>query len=161
MTYLNKELVMGLSSYTNSLTLNEKLLMSLVRVAEDFKKRSSAIFKNYGLTFAQYNVLRVLRSSEEGSNTVSNVGKIMLVTGANMTGLAKRLEREGFLIRKRHPKDERVTLLEITPKGRQALQNIENEKEEILKLYVRGFNDEQKEALLAKLKNMVGISRSL
>lgn len=152
---------MGLSSYTNSLTLNEKLLMSLVRVAEDFKKRSSAIFKNYGLTFAQYNVLRVLRSSEEGSNTVSNVGKIMLVTGANMTGLAKRLEREGFLIRKRHPKDERVTLLEITPKGRQALQNIENEKEEILKLYVRGFNDEQKEALLAKLKNMVGISRSL
>lgn len=152
---------MGLSSYTNSLTLNEKLLMSLVRVAEDFKKRSSAIFKNYGLTFAQYNVLRVLSSSEEGSNTVSNVGKIMLVTGANMTGLAKRLERDGFLIRKRHAKDERVTLLEITPKGRQALQNIENEKEEMLKGYVSGINDEQKEAMLAKFKEMAGRSRAL
>jgi DNA-binding MarR family transcriptional regulator len=152
---------MGLSSYTNSLTLNEKLLMSLVRVAEDFKKRSSAIFKNYGLTFAQYNVLRVLSSSAEGSNTVSNVGKIMLVTGANMTGLAKRLEREGFLIRKRHPKDERVTLLEITPKGRQALQNIENEKEAMLKGYVSGINDEQKEAMLAKFKEMAGRSRAL
>jgi len=151
---------MGLSSYNNSLTLNEKLLMSLVRVAEDFKKRSSTIFKNYGLTFAQYNVLRVLRSSEEGSSTVSNVGKIMLVTGANMTGLAKRLERDGFLIRKRHPKDERVTLLEITPKGRQALQNIENEKEEMLKHYVSGFSDKEKEAMLAKVKQMPGRPRT-
>lgn len=152
---------MGLSSYTNSLTLNEKLLMSVVRVAEDFKKRSSAIFKNYGLTFAQYNVLRVLNSSEGGSNTLSNVGKIMLVTGANMTGLAKRLEKTGHLIRKRHPKDERVTLLEITPKGKQALQNIEEDKEETLNHYVGDFTDEQKKAMLDSIKQMVGQPRAL
>ncbi|MFZ5587271.1 MAG: MarR family winged helix-turn-helix transcriptional regulator [Thermodesulfobacteriota bacterium] len=152
---------MGLSSYTNSLTLNEKLLMSVVRVAESFKKRSSAIFKNYGLTFAQYNVLRVLNSSDGGTNTVTNVGKIMLVTGANMTGLAKRLERDGYLIRKGHPHDERVTLLEITPKGKQALQNIEREKEETLNQFVGGFSDDQKQALLDQFKQMVGRQRVL
>ncbi len=145
---------MGNGGYNSNLSLNEKLLMGVVRVAEGFKKRSSAIFKNYGLTFAQYNVLRVLNSSPAGVNTVTNVGKIMLVTGANMTGLAKRLERDGYLIRKGHPSDERVTLLEISPKGRQALLNIEKEKEENLQYYLGGFNEEQKLALLEHLKLM-------
>lgn len=153
---------MGLTTnYTNSLTLNEKLLMSVVRLAESFKKRSSAIFKNYGLTFAQYNVLRVLNSSESGTNTVTNVGKIMLVTGANMTGLAKRLERDGYLIRKGHPHDERVTLLEITPKGKQALQNIEREKEDTINYFVGSFDDEQKQAMLEQFRKMVGRQRGL
>ncbi|MCA1989583.1 MAG: MarR family transcriptional regulator [Desulfarculus sp.] len=145
--------------YKSNLSLNEKLLMGVIRVAEDFKKRSSAIFKNYGLTFAQYNVLRVLNSSKDGVNTVTNVGKIMLVTGANMTGLAKRLERDGYLIRKRHPQDERVTLLEISPKGKQALLNIEREKEENLRRYVGRFSDAEKRAILAQLKDMVAHKR--
>jgi DNA-binding MarR family transcriptional regulator len=147
---------MGNGGYSSTLSLNEKLLMGVVRLAEDFKKRSSGLFKNYGLTFAQYNVLRVLNSSPAGVNTVTNVGKIMLVTGANMTGLAKRLERDGYLIRKSHPSDERVTLLEISPKGRQALLNIEREKEENLQYYLGRFNDEQKLALLEQLKLMAG-----
>ncbi|MBI4798086.1 MAG: MarR family transcriptional regulator [Desulfarculus sp.] len=142
--------------YSDNLSLDEKLLMGVVRVAEDFKKRSSAIFKNYGLTFAQYNVLRVLNSSPNGSNTVSNVGKIMLVTGGNMTGLAKRLERDGYLIRKSHPSDERVTLLEISPKGRQALLNIEREKEENLQKYLGNLDEPGKLALLEQLRLMTG-----
>lgn len=145
--------------YSDNLSLDEKLLMGVVRVAEDFKKRSSAIFKNYGLTFAQYNVLRVLNSSPNGSNTVSNVGKIMLVTGGNMTGLSKRLERDGYLIRKSHPSDERVTLLEISPKGRQALLNIEREKEENLQKYLGGLDEPGKLALLEQLRKMVGQSK--
>ncbi|MBI5522950.1 MAG: MarR family transcriptional regulator [Desulfarculus sp.] len=145
--------------YSDNLSLDEKLLMGVVRVAEDFKKRSSAIFKNYGLTFAQYNVLRVLNSSPNGSNTVSNVGKIMLVTGGNMTGLSKRLERDGYLIRKSHPSDERVTLLEISPKGRQALLNIEREKEENLQKYLRGLDEPSKLALFEQLRKMAGQSK--
>jgi DNA-binding MarR family transcriptional regulator len=35
-----------------------------------------------------------------------------------MTGIAKRLERDGFLIRKSDPRDERVTILQITAKGK-------------------------------------------
>ncbi len=147
---------MGDGGYSSNLSLNEKLLLGVVRVAEDFKKRSSAIFKNYGLTFAQYNVLRVLNSSPGGANTVTNVGKIMLVTGANMTGLAKRLERDGYLLRKSHPRDERVTLLEISPKGRQALLNIEREKEDNLHFYLGAFDEGQKLALLEQLKLMSG-----
>ena len=74
--------------------------------------------------FSQYNVLRVLDASENGENTITNVSRIMLVSGANMTGIAKRLEKNEFIIRKSDPKDERITLLEIKSKGRLSLKNI-------------------------------------
>lgn len=144
--------------YSSTLSLNERLLMSMVRVAENFKKKASNIFKDYGLTFAQYNVLRVLNSYENGSSTITNVGRIMLVTGANMTGLSKRLERDGYLLRNRHPSDERVTLLEITPKGRLALTSIEKEKEDILESYVGGLVPEEKQELMALLRKIVNRS---
>lgn len=34
-----------------------------------------------------------------GQNKISVVGKIMLVPGANMAGLAKRFEQKGFILR--------------------------------------------------------------
>ena len=46
--------------YKNDLSLDEKVIMVVVRLAEFFKKNFANIFKNYDLTFPQYNVLRVL-----------------------------------------------------------------------------------------------------
>jgi len=115
--------------YVSDLSTNERVLMGVVRAAETFKRTHSAIFRNYGLSFPQYNVLRVLDASRNGMNKISEVSRIMLVPGANMTGIGKRLERNGFLIRKSDPNDERVTIFEITPKGRKTLKNIEQEKD--------------------------------
>ena len=145
---------------TAALNLDEKVMIGIVRLAETFKKKSSAIFKNYGLTFSQYNVLRVLNSSTSGINNVTNVSRIMLVTGANMTGLAKRLEREGFLLRKKDPSDERVTLLEISPKGKRTLKNIEREKEAHVTSYLADFPTSQKDDLLDMIKHIISISNS-
>ncbi|MCB2191162.1 MAG: MarR family transcriptional regulator [Deltaproteobacteria bacterium] len=142
------------SKYRSSLSVDEKVLMSMVRVSELFKKTSSEIFKNYGLTFTQYNVLRVLNASEDGTNTITKVSNILLVTGANMTGVAKRMERDGFLLRKRYTQDERVTLLEITPKGRKALENIQPEKEKHIDQFVGDLSAQDKAGLLATLKQI-------
>ncbi len=141
--------------YTNDLSLDEKVMMATVRLAEFFKRNSSNLFKNYGLTFPQYNVLRVLESSENHQNTISNVGKIMLVSGANMTGIAKRLEKNGFLLRKSDPGDERVTLLEITPKGRDRLKDIAAEKDASISRYLTHFSEGQKEELFSLLRSVV------
>jgi len=146
---------MSHGNYRSNLSLDEKVLMGIVRVSELFKKKASEIFKNYGLTFAQYNVLRVLSSSDSGANTVTNVSRIMLVTGANMTGISKRMERDGFLLRKRHPTDERVTLLEITPKGRQALQNIMPEKENFIAALVGDLPEAEKDKILEVLRQLI------
>ena len=80
---------MSSSGYKNDMSIDEKVLMAMVRIAERFKKNSSAVVKQWGLTFSQYNVLRVLDASEHGENTMKNINRIMLVSSANMTGIAK------------------------------------------------------------------------
>jgi DNA-binding MarR family transcriptional regulator len=127
----------------------------MVRAAEIFKRTHSTVFRDYGLSFPQYNVLRVLDASRNGRNRISEVSRIMLVPGANMTGIAKRLERDGFLIRKSDPNDERVTILEITPKGKTTLRNIEPEKERSADLMLEGFSEQDKIELLDRLRKLI------
>ena len=141
--------------YVSDLSPGEKLLMAMVRAAEIFKRTHSAIFRNYGLSFPQYNILRVLDASRSGINRISEVSRIMLVPGANMTGLTKRLEKNGFIIRKSDPKDERVTLLEITPKGKRTLKNIEEEKDRSTEIMLNGFSQEDINDFLDKLKRLI------
>ena len=146
---------MNTKRYVSDLSSNEKVLMAMVRAAEIFKRTHTAIFRNYGLSFPQYNVLRVLDASRNGMNKISEVGKVMLVPSANMTGIAKRLERDGFLIRKSDPDDERVTILEITPKGKRTLKNIEQEKDQSIETILKGFSQKDKAELLDKLKRLI------
>lgn len=146
---------MNTQRYLSDLSTNEKMLMAILRAAEMFKRTHSVIFRNYGLSFPQYNVLRVLDASRDGMNKISEVSKIMLVPGANMTGLAKRLERDGFIIRKSDSNDERVTILEITPKGKRTLKNIKTEKDRSIELILMGFSEEEKTELLNKLKKLI------
>lgn len=141
--------------YKSDLDVNEKLMVAIVRASEAYKKEADAIFKNYGLTFSQYNVLRVLNNSPQGKNTITNASRIMLVSGANMTGIAKRLEKGGFIIRKSDARDERVTLLEITPKGKKAISNISVEKDELIESYLQSFSGDEIDRVLTDVKRIL------
>jgi len=143
---------MGKFGYTSNMEADEKLLIAIMRISELYKKACHSVFGNYRLTFPQYTVLRVLEGSENGQNTITNASKVMLVSGANLTGVAKRLERIGFLIRKGDPNDERVTLLEITPKGRQTLKNIAKDKDNLIQKLLQDYSDDQISDLLTSLK---------
>ncbi|MGO9566906.1 MAG: MarR family winged helix-turn-helix transcriptional regulator [Desulfomonilaceae bacterium] len=142
-------------AYKNDMSIDERVMMAIVRVAERFKKNSSALFKNWGLTFPQYNLLRVLDASENGQNTMRNVNRILLVSSANMTGIAKRLEKNGFIIRRSDPSDDRLKRLQITPEGIQVLKNISDYKERSMKKYLMKYSDEEKSALLETLREIL------
>ncbi len=143
------------SNYKNDMSTDEMVMMAIVRVAERFKKDSSAVFKNWGLTFSQYNLLRVLDASEHGQNTMKNVNRIMLVSSANMTGIAKRLEKNGFIVRTNDPNDDRSKRLQITPEGTRVLKAISDHKERNLKRYLMKYSDEHKIDLLETLQKIL------
>ena len=129
--------------------------MAIVRAAELFKKESSAVFSKYGLTFSQYNILRVLDRSETGQKNISDIRSTMLVSGSRITGLAKRLEKKGLLIKRSNTSDERTKILEITPKGSETLKNIFQEKEEHLKKYLSKYSDDQKKEFFEAIKSIL------
>lgn len=143
------------TNYQNGLTFDEKLMISIVGAAENFKRAHSALFKKYGLSFPQYNILRVLEASDRGQNTISLVGKIMLVPGANMTGLAKRLENKGFVLRKADPDDKRYAILEITGTGRETLKRIEEEKNKSYETILMNLGPADKKDVLDKVRKMI------
>lgn len=147
--------MMTLRTYKSDLSIDEKVLMAIVRAAEFFKRSHSAVFKNFGLSFPQYNVLRVLEASKNGQNKISDVSRIMLVPGANITGIAKRLAKDGFIVKKSNPRDDRVTILKITPKGRKALQKIATQKDQRLKLMLKNLSARQKRNLIDQVKSIL------
>ena len=142
-------------TYKSDLSTDEKVLMAIIRAAEHFKRVHSSVFRNFGLSFPQYNILRVLDASKNGQNKISDVSRIMLVPGANITGLAKRLEKDGFIIKKSDPEDDRVTLLEITPKGKKTLKNIEKEKDRWLELMMKNLSKKEKAELIDLVKRIL------
>jgi DNA-binding MarR family transcriptional regulator len=145
--------------YVSDLSANEKVLMAIVRAAENFKRTHTTIFRKYGLSFPQYNVLRVLDASRNGRNKISEVSRIMLVPGANMTGIAKRLDRDGFLNRRPDPRDERVTILEITLRGKRTLKNIKKEKDQSIEKLLNGFSHKDKTYLVDRVKQLIKKNR--
>ena len=148
-------------SYKSDLSEDEKVLMAIVRTAEIFKRNHSGVFRNYGLSFSQYNILRVLDASVNGQNMMSEISRIMLVAGANITGIAKRLASDGFIIKKSDPADERVTILEITPKGKKALKNIAKEKDEWLEAMLADLSRAERLDLLEKTRRIIRRCRKI
>lgn len=152
---------MKAKTYRSDLTTDEKILMAVVRAAETYKRMVSAMFKEYGLSFPQYNILRVLDASDNGQSRITLVSRIMIVPVANMTGLAKRLEKGGFIVRKSDPADERVTVLEITKKGIATLTGIEKKRDKCIETMLKGFSADEKRDLFDKVKKLLQHSRNL
>jgi DNA-binding MarR family transcriptional regulator len=148
-------------NYRTDLSEDEKILMAIVRAAETFKRVASSLFRKYNLSFPQYNILRVLDASEDGQTRITEVSRIMLVSGANMTGLAKRLEKNGFIVRKSDPKDERVTLLQVASKGKTVLAEIEASRDELLENMLQGFSIEEKKTIYSMVRRLLRNTRRL
>ena len=68
-----------------------------------------------GLTGRQSGVLWFLH--EYRSLSLSRLAELQGNTPANMTGIVRRLEREGLVVRRRHPTDSRVQMVELTEEG--------------------------------------------
>jgi DNA-binding MarR family transcriptional regulator len=72
-----------------------------------------------------------------------------------MTGIAKRLENGGFAIRKGDAGDERVKLLEITPRGKKTLKDIKAEKEQHITNFLKNCSDNHKKLLLSNIRKIL------
>jgi len=141
-------------NYINNMDFDEKVIAALLRASETIKKDLDIIYKNYGLTFSQYNVLRILNNSKNGQNKVSITSKIMLVSSSNITGVTQRLEKSGLILRKQDPGDERITVLEITPKGTRILKNIQDVHLFKINSYLKDFSSQKKRYFLEDLKQV-------
>ena len=97
------------------LKLENKLCFPLYACARKIVNAYNPYLKPLGLTYTQYVVFMVLWDKE--SVTVGQLGEILRLDAGTLTPLLKRLEKEGYVTRRRSEEDERITLVGITDKG--------------------------------------------
>jgi DNA-binding MarR family transcriptional regulator len=102
----------------------ETALASLERTANHLRREIHAMLRAYGVTWTQYNVLRVLRDERAGGLTCSELGNRLIAADPDITRLLDRLAKQRLVWRRRDVRDRRSVVTEITPQGRQLLESI-------------------------------------
>jgi DNA-binding MarR family transcriptional regulator len=98
------------------------LVTSLVRVQQLVLGRIEELLRPHGLTFARFEVLRLLAFSRRGALPVGKVGERLQVHPASVTNAVQRLEDAGLVERSANPADGRSVLAAITPSGRRLVE---------------------------------------
>jgi DNA-binding MarR family transcriptional regulator len=99
----------------DQLKLENQLCFPLYASARKIVNAYTPFLKPLGLTYTQYLVFMVLW--EAGEITVGDLGDKLLLDAGTLSPLLKKLEKEGYVERKRSVSDERVTLISLTEKG--------------------------------------------
>lgn len=138
----------------DSLKLNNQLCFPIYALS----RQVTAIYRPYldkiGLTYPQYLVIMVLW--EYKTVTVKQLGELLWLDSGTLTPLLKRMEANGFLIRKRSSEDERVVDILITEKGEALEKEAESIPPAIKKALEIG--DEELVTLREHLKKILNIT---
>jgi DNA-binding MarR family transcriptional regulator len=95
---------------------------SIMRAQQILLAELDALLKPYELTFARYEALVLLTFSQAGALPLSKIGERLMVHPTSVTNTIHRLERQGYVRRRRNPADGRGILAEITDAGRDVVE---------------------------------------
>ena len=107
-------------------SLEEEVLIALVRAAWLAAERSTTITTAAGLSPSQYNVLRILRAAGRGGLSCTEIGERMVTRDSDLTRLISGLERDGLVVRKTDANDRRRSINRITAAGRALLSRLDH-----------------------------------
>lgn len=93
----------------------ERALVAVIRTGDACFKACDAFFRPYGLTEAQYNILRILDGAGEPL-AQRTLAQRLLVSRPNITSLIDKLEARGFVVRTPCA-DRRVHMIHLTEAG--------------------------------------------
>ncbi len=99
------------------------MVTAVVRVHQLLVERIDAVLRPLDLTFARYEVLRLLGFTHTGAMPMTRLGSLLQVHATSVTSAVDRLERQGFVVRSRGESDRRVVLASITPEGRSVVEH--------------------------------------
>lgn len=103
-----------------------KAVVNLLYTHSYIVSLQSSLFKDFGLSPEQYNVLRILRGQKGNAITVSSIQERMLNRMSNASRLVEKLKRKDLVIRRECESDRRQVDVLITEKGLLVLNQIEH-----------------------------------
>lgn len=102
----------------------QEAALNIVRTNDQIQIRFTRLFRDYGLTPAQYNILRILRGEGKPLPILEIASRTVTVV-PGITGLIDRLEQAGFVCRERCEQDRRVIYVALTEKAAKVLGDLD------------------------------------
>lgn len=102
----------------------EALFVELVRTADRLSRAPAQLLREYDMSPAPYNVLRILRGAANGL-LCGEIATRMITREPDITRLLGRLEKRGLIHRCREDEDRRRVLVRITPEGQALLSQLD------------------------------------
>lgn len=109
---------------------------------------------DFGLSKSTLNILMLLRHGPLEGTQLHDLGELLLVSRANITGLIDHLEQRGYVKRVVDPNDRRARYARITKKAEALLDEFMPLHYQNIKMLTQDLTNGEKETLLALLKKM-------
>ena len=134
-------------------SLDQEVLLNILRTNDQLQIRLERLFRQFGLTSSQYNVLRILRG-EGDSLPITEIASRTVTVVPGMTGLIDRLETAEMVRRDRSAEDRRVIYVEITTKALEVLAKLDKPLMELHAQMVGGLNDTEKRDIVRLMEKL-------
>ena len=125
------------------LRLDNQICFRLYAAARLVTQAYTPLLNTMGITYPQYLVLMVLW--EKDSQPVNDIAHRLLLETNTITPLLQRMEKLGFVVRKKGEQDKRQQIVSLTEKGRrmedEAYNSIPTGMQEELKSCPLKFED--------------------
>jgi DNA-binding MarR family transcriptional regulator len=99
----------------------QEAALAIVRAAADLWSSLEKLFKPFGVTATQYNVLRILRGAGAGGLCRNDIIVRMITPMPDVTRIIDRLEEAGLVTRTRDADDRRMVTTRVTERGLELL----------------------------------------
>ena len=96
---------------------------SVMRAHQILLARVENALRPYDLSFARFELLRLLAFSRTGSLPITKASDRLQIHVTSVTHAIRRLEADGLVKRVPHPTDGRTTLVQITDLGRSTAED--------------------------------------
>lgn len=133
------------------LTPEQEVLLTIERTADAFHRKVAELFKPYGLSPTQYNVLRILRGAGKDGLPCGAIAERMVTRDPDITRLLDRLDKAGYITRERGQRDRRVVFTTITDAGLKVLKQLDKPVQEMGGTLVKNLSKGQMQQLVALL----------
>ncbi len=125
-------------------SLEQETFINLLKTSDRLLSEFARLFKRYGISEPQFNVLRILRGAGKDGLPCQKIGGRMITRLPDVTRLLNRLEKQGLVKRERSSDDRRIIMARLTMEGEKLLRKLDKP---VLKLHKRQLGHLSKEEL--------------
>lgn len=130
-------------------------ILPLIQTISDLVEKRCHRFlsRKYGLTMPQYQLL--LAAMYGDATTLGSLADELNCSRGNLTGVADRLERDGWLVRERSTEDRRVVNIRLTEKGTKVWE-IKREVAKELAEMAKIWSPDERTIMLRSMEKIYG-----